>query len=179
MNEQKTNIDALLDSLDERIEPSRDLWPSIESQLPQRGSGGGFWQWRVAASVMLTAIMIGALGVPRGDLPNTVATLEIPTRDAEALRFAGFDAQFVQVREQSLDRLADQLGTLPPGTQGVILGNLQIIRDSIADINEAIEREPNNVELRQLLQIAYRQEFAIVSTVHGSAATIEQMEPGI
>ena len=56
----------------------------------------------------------------------------------------------------------------------MVIGNLKIIRASIAEINEAIELEPNNVQLRQLLQLAYRQEMAIVTTIRESANTVQR-----
>lgn len=181
MNTKDLALDALIDGLDERIEPQRDLWPDIEAAIaPQASSnGGGFWQWRIAASIMATAAMIGLLAIPRSDVANVAQQQDIPVLDDQMLRYAGFDVEFVQAHEQSIENLADQLNALPPDTQGVILGNLNVIRESIREINDAIEREPNNVQLRQLLQIAYRQELAIVSTVRQSAKTIEQTRPGI
>lgn len=181
MTEQDMKLDRLIDGLDERIAPPRDLWPDIKAAIaPETAKGsGGFWQWRFAASVMATAAMIGMLGIPRGEKVQMVQQKDVPQLNDSLVRFAGFDATFVSVHEQSLEHLADQLNALPLDTQGVILGNLRVIRESIGEINEAIEREPNNVQLRQLLQIAYQQELAIVSTVRESATTIEQMRPGI
>ncbi|MEO0576134.1 MAG: hypothetical protein AAF004_11785 [Pseudomonadota bacterium] len=181
MTDKDMRLDALIDGLDERIAPPRDLWPDIHAAIaPQSHKAtGGFWAWRVAASVMATAALIGLIGIPRGDTLQMVQQEDVPQINDELVRFAGFDAAFVQVHEQSLEHLADQLNALPPDTQGVILGNLKVIRESITEINDAIEREPNNVQLRQLLQIAYQQELAIVSTVRESATTIEQMGSGI
>ena len=103
-----------------------------------------------------------------------VAPTQVPAIDAQTLRYAGFDAQYIDVHQRSLEELAGQLDQLPPGTRDVVIGNLKIIRASIAEINDAIELEPNNVQLRQLLQLAYRQEMAIVTTIRESANTVQR-----
>ena len=172
-------LDRALEGLAREIQPPRDLWPEIDAAIAPAKER--FWQWRVAASVFATSLLIGLLLEPPGRPETPVAdagiTLEelVPVENEAVLRYSGFDAEFIAVREQSLEQLADRLADLPPATRGVILGNLNIIRQSIAEINAAIEREPNNVELQQLLQIAYRQEMAIVSTVSESASTVDRV----
>lgn len=174
MNDEKDALDRALEALDERIEPPRDLWPGIEATINEHK--GGYWQWRVAASVFAASVLVGLLIIPPGS-PDTVAGMtpsEVPAADEELFRYSGLDAEFVRVHQQSLDALADQLSNLPPATREVVIANLKIIRASIAEINEAIEREPNNVELRQLLQMAYEQELAIVRSFRRSAPTLER-----
>ncbi|MEO0365916.1 MAG: hypothetical protein AAF265_10520 [Pseudomonadota bacterium] len=171
-------LDAAIADLARDIKPDRDLWPAIDRGIQPEKS---FWQWRVAASVFATSLLIGMLLFPEGDMPPVVVENDapfenlLPDADPEVLRYAGFDAEFVRVREQSMEQLADRLQDLSPATRGVILGNLRIIRESIAEINDAIEQEPDNVQLQQLLQIAYRQEMAIVSTVTESAKAVDRV----
>ena len=174
MNEQEDRLDRALASLPDTIRPERDLWPGIEARLAK--GRGGFWQWRVAASVFAASLLVGLLIIPPAD-PEQVAGMapsEVPEADPELLRYTGLDAEFIRVHDRSLDALADQLAELPPATREVVIANLKIIRASIAEINEAIEREPNNVQLRQLLRMAYQQELAIVNGIRRTAATIER-----
>ena len=174
MNDQDDKLDTALAALPDAIAPERDLWPDIEARL-QTGRGG-FWQWRVAASVFAATVLVGMLIIPPAD-PERVAGVtpsEVPATDPELLRYSGLDAEFVRVHDQSLEALAEQLSDLPPATREVVIANLKIIRASIAEINEAIEREPNNVQLRQLLRMAYQQELAIVNGFRRSAPTLER-----
>lgn len=174
MNDQDDTLDRALATLPDSIRPERDLWPGIEARLAT--GRGGFWQWRVAASVFAATLLVGLLIIPPGD-PDQVAGYvpsEVPATDPELLRYSGLDAEFVRVHDRSLEALADQLSELPPATREVVIANLKIIRASIAEINEAIEREPNNVQLRQLLRMAYQQELAIVNSMRRSAPTLER-----
>ncbi|MEO1595785.1 MAG: hypothetical protein AAFS02_11140 [Pseudomonadota bacterium] len=175
MNDQDDALDQALAKLDDRIEPERDLWPGIEAKISERK--GGFWQWRVAASVFAASVLVGLLIIPPDDATTTVAGVtpsEVPEADEALFRYSGLDAEFVRVHQRSLDELADHLADLQPATREVVIANLKIIRASIAEINEAIEREPNNVELRQLLRMAYEQELAIVNGFRRSAPTLER-----
>ena len=171
MNDQQDALDRALEALDERIEPQRDLWPGIEAKISEKK--GGFWQWRVAASVFAASVLVGLLIIPPDNASTTVASA-VPAADEELFRYSGLDAEFVRVHQRSLDELADHLADLQPATREVVIANLKIIRASIAEINEAIEREPNNVELRQLLRMAYEQELAIVNGFRRSAPTLER-----
>ena len=174
MNDQDDKLDRELAALPDSIRPERDLWPGIEARLGKGKSG--FWQWRVAASVFAASVLVGLLIIPPSD-PTQVAGVtpsEVPATDPELLRYSGLDAEFVRVHDQSLEALADQLSELPPATREVVIANLKIIRASIAEINEAIEREPNNVQLRQLLRMAYQQELALVNSMRRSAPTLER-----
>ena len=176
MTERDDALDARLATLAERIEPERDLWPEIEAALPAPRQS--FWQWRVAASGIAAALFIGLLiGRPVGDRPlvaDQVPTA-VPHWNSELVRHASFDDAFMRDYERALASLSDQLNSLPPGTRDVVIGNLKIIRESINEINAAIDREPNNVQLRQLLQLAYRQEMAVVSSVRDSASTVRRV----
>ncbi|MFK8052646.1 MAG: hypothetical protein AB8F65_06700 [Woeseiaceae bacterium] len=163
-------------ALPRSIEPSRDLWPGIESQLQTEKTG--FWQWRVAASGLAASMLIGLLLLPPVDDKPPVAAVEqssVPSLNAQLVRHIPFDQAFMRDYERSLEQLDAQLAQMPPGTREVIVGNLKIVRESIRDINEEIDRDPNNVQLRQLLQLAYRQEMAIISMVRESALGVEQV----
>ena len=174
MSDKEDRLDRAIADLAPTIRPERDLWPGIESRLTTKRNG--FWQWRLAASVVATSVLIGMLIIPPGDRDATIAYTpsEVPAADADLFRYSGLDAEFVRVHDNALESLAEQLADLPPATREVVIANLKIIRASIAEINDAIEREPNNVQLRQLLRMAYEQELAIVNGIRRTATTIER-----
>lgn len=175
MHNNDDNIMDAAAALPKSVAPERDLWPEIASQLPARGRD--FWQWRVAASGFAASLLIGLLLLPPVDKVPGVAAGEpvaVPQLNAELVRHIPFDVEFMRDYKRTLDELDDQLAELPPGTREVIVGNLRIVRESISEINDAIDRDPNNVQLRQLLQLAYRQERSIISMVRDSAVGVEQ-----
>ena len=174
MSDREDRLDRAIADLSREIHPERDLWPGIESRLATKH--GGFWQWRLAASVFAATVLIGMLIIPPSDGGGVTAYTpsEVPHADPELFRYSGLDAEFVRVHDNALEVLAEQLSELPPATREVVIANLKIIRASIAEINEAIEREPNNVQLRQLLRMAYEQELAIVNGIRRTATTIER-----
>lgn len=159
-------------ALPSSIDPERDLWPSIAAELGHQRSD--FWQWRVAASGLAASLLIGLLLVPPIDEPPVARVQSVPMLSAELVRHAPFDAAFLRDYRRGLEALDEQLEALPPGTREVVIGNLNIVRASIRDINEAIDKDPNNVQLRQLLQLTYRQEMEILSMVRDSAVNVEQ-----
>ncbi|MEN7342930.1 MAG: hypothetical protein AAAFM81_08285 [Pseudomonadota bacterium] len=167
-------------ALPSEIAPPRDLWPGIESALETQKNDR--WQWRVAASVIATSALIGILLLPpKEDKSPGLAYIptQVPTLDAQLVRHMPFDDSYILDYREALAALDDQLAALPEGTREVVVANLKIVRASIADINQAIDNDPGNVQLRQLLQLAYRQEMAIISMVRDSVTNAEQIRTSI
>ncbi|MEM7765569.1 MAG: hypothetical protein AAF290_16000 [Pseudomonadota bacterium] len=166
-------------ALPREIAPERDLWPAIAAEIetPERSS---FWQLRLAASVFAATVLIGLmLGSPEEGKDTGKAAATLPSLNAQLVRHMPFDDNFLLNYREAIAELDEQLDALPPGTREVIAGNLEIVRESIEEINAAIDRDPNNVQLRQLLQLAYRQEMAIISMVRDSVVGAEQIRTTI
>ena len=180
MSDNERKLDRMLEALPDQIEPARDLWPQIESQL--RPASRPAWQWQIAASLLAVAVMVVATlqwPVEQGALVAQEYDDTMPMHDDQSTRYAGFESTFVVNHERSLERLSEQLAQLPDGTREIVIGNLRIIRASIEQINEAVEQEPNNIQLRRLLQSAYRAELDIISSVQESAGTLRNVRTDI
>ena len=63
--------------------------------------------------------------------------------------------------------LDSELANLSPEAREDVMRNLAVIRQAIADISQALEEEPNNGFLQELLVEAYRNELALMNRVGG------------
>ncbi|MCH7834978.1 MAG: hypothetical protein IH911_07890, partial [Proteobacteria bacterium] len=59
------------------------------------------------------------------------------------------------------------LARLSPDARAGVENNLQVIRDAINDINGALEHEPDNALLQELLLSTYHQELRVMRNVGG------------
>jgi hypothetical protein len=157
------------------VRPARDLWPEIAQRIgAATRSGRSVWSfgWAQAAAVVL--LVGGSSGVTYfamhdgGDPATTVAgattlvfepvsgsfgsqyNLGPDYRDARRNLAAGFDAG---------------LGKLAPETRAEVVTNLDAIRQAIADINRALDEEPDSVLLQELLLDVYRDELSLMNSV--------------
>ena len=74
-----------------------------------------------------------------------------------------------QLLTRDLDR---QLEALPEETRALVERNLGQMRAALAEINEALAQDPNNVLLQQLLLAAYQDELAVLMDVNRLARTL-------
>ena len=69
-------------------------------------------------------------------------------------------------------RLNRELERLSPETRADVERNLAVIRQAITDINQALQQEPDNELLQELLAKAYREEVAIMQRVGNLAQQV-------
>ncbi len=156
------------------IAPPRDLWPGIEKAIhrPKRS------RWTpmlaqaaavvllVGASSMVTYIVVkyDDENIP----PQIVVQLAPSNLVFEQAAFGPnhtLDALYGRAGgsvESNLDR---ELKKLSPEAREDINRNLAVIRQAIDDISAALEKEPNNVFLQELLVEAYGDELAMMTRV--------------
>ncbi len=63
--------------------------------------------------------------------------------------------------------LGDELDNLSPETRADVVANLEAIRQAISDINKALDEEPDNAHLQDLLLDTYRDELTLMNKVDG------------
>jgi len=154
----KANSDETLDALTARlprsIEPTRDLWPYVDAGIAPRAPRAPVWQLALAAGV--AALFVGALflGMPRAaQSDRTVAYRQ------------QLDAAYSPLRQASLTRYRARADRLEPALRRTVETNLAIIDRALAEIRVALEREPDDAELGQILKRTYEQELAIIEAV--------------
>ncbi len=145
--------DALLDlrratrALSRAIAPDRDLWPAIARRTAPRR--------RIAVPVAIAASIAAAfIGVAATKLA------ERALRDPAPVAFASMSAP--QGRALFVVQVMRPDPAVSPQTRAVVEHNLRVIQQALGEIEQAVEREPGDANLRQLLIAIHIQESALI-----------------
>lgn len=122
-------LEELVKRLPKQVEPGRDLWPDIRSQLRPRRPAAGMPFFRLAAAVLVGAIAIGTYFALRPGAPTPGNTARTAT-PAQRVKHA----------------------------QTVVARNLETVDRTIVDIRDALQHDPDNPVLYGILAEAYRQQ---------------------
>ncbi len=166
--------------LETAIAPERDLWPEIEASIdadvatvpdagPERGAPR-----RYLAQAAAVLLLVGASSAITYKLTKTEATVSPVVTGVELpARLASFGGEYPLGPDYGLAHVAVEsqlnamLAHLSPESRAGVEANLQVIRDAIAEINTALESEPDNALLQGLLVRAYREELAVMHKIGG------------
>lgn len=115
---------------------------------------------------LAAAVLLGAL-VLRGRAPVTQKpTVARIGADTSILRAVNDSTRAYEAEAQILlDRLEIQRATMRPDAVAAIDRNLRTVDVAIAELKDAIARDPNNPALRQLLATSYRQKVELLKRV--------------
>jgi anti-sigma factor RsiW len=147
--------DALLElrratrALPRAVEPARDLWPVIARRTLQKRRVS--LPLALAASVAAALIGVVATKYAEHALRAPVAASTVAVVPSAPQGRAVFVAQVVR---------ADP--AVPAQTRAVIEHNLVIIQQALAEIEQAVEHDPGDANLRQLLISIHIQESALI-----------------
>ena len=142
-------------ALPKTVEPSRDLWATIEPRIVQRATWNVqrvWWRGALAAA----AVLVIASGLYRLLPPSTA-----PYRPA-GQGWAAAQADFDRATNELLLILAAQRGRLRPETVAVVERNLAVIDAAIAESRAALACDPANAELQHLWAAAARQKVELL-----------------
>jgi hypothetical protein len=176
MNEQENDkLMAAAAKLATGVAPERDLWPGIEAAItaPVRETRPTRYWAQAAAVVLLVAASSGItfLLTSDGNQPAQIAGLQ-PDGGFDS-EFASFGAShtlgqgFQDAHNNLAAQLDLELDRLSPEARTEVEENLAVIRGAIAEINEALINEPDNVLLQDMLLKSYREELAVMRDVGG------------
>ena len=167
-SDDKLMIDAA--KLARGIAPERDLWPDIEAAIskPRRSRTPYFAQ---AAAVLL--LIAGSSFVTYTVMDTDPVIVERPVNTELGVEKASYGSQFGLSSEYQTARttlkaeMDKELARLSPEARAGVEQNLAVIREAIAQINAALEREPGNELLHELLLKTYREELDVMRKVGG------------
>jgi Putative zinc-finger len=185
---QLASLEALLeqvDALPRSLPPGADLWPAVAARLTARprraASAWPAWLRQAAAAVVFMALggALSQLLAPawrdsawRGGAPEPVAEAARPTPDADfALAETGLclaEADLLRAKEalwaavySSYDATASP-ERLPAETREVVEHNLGVIASAIQELRAALEADPGNPRLEDLLLAQHRSEIGLL-----------------
>ncbi len=162
-------------ALPRSVEPPRDLWPGIESELqgtrnvtrlrPRTASHpSGLWRVALPAAAAVLLVALTAFVTTRLVGPN-------PSRPDDITQFAGLtslqtfraaEADYRQTADDLLAALDQRREELSPETIAVVEENLQIINQAIHDAWAALENDPSQVGNGYLVASLYQKKVALL-----------------
>ena len=152
------------------ISPERDLWPGIAERIARPNRSRWTPMLAQAAAVVL---LVGAssgltfLMMKDNQPPAQVVAPDLLFETASYNSAYALGPEYLEARNEVSARLNEELERLSPESRVEVETNLALIRNAIAQINAALEQEPTNVLLQQLLLSAYQDELAMMYRVGG------------
>lgn len=156
------------------ITPERDLWPEIEAAMheekPERAAWTPYFAQAAAVVLLVAGTAAVTWNVAQNDTNPVVPPVGVTTTmDAEFASFGNFELGqgFQDARSNLAADLDLELDKLSPEARAEVEENLAVIRTAIAEINEALEQEPGNMLLQEMLLKSYREELLMMRNVGG------------
>ena len=172
-------------ALPRSVTPPRDLWPGIERQIARPTGWTGLFGWGpslvlAAAATVLVAV---AAVVWQAQAPATVHTVEMPApgpalATVAATAAAVADPVLAQAERDYeaatnvlLGTLQQRRGGLAPEDLERIQANLQVIDRALAEVRQALVKDPASPELNRMLVSTHRKKLDVLRrVVHLSTA---------
>jgi anti-sigma factor RsiW len=157
--------------------PLDELWPSIRARIEQtklvplepasgkRQAASGRARWFASIGVVAAAAIIAfAVRGRRADIGDSVIA---GPNDTSAALIAVVDSAHAYEEEARmlLDRLELQRAMLRPDAAKALDHDLHVVDVAIAELKDAVARDPNNPALRQLLATSYRQKVDLLKRI--------------
>lgn len=148
--------------------PEHDLWPGIEAAItaPKRRRWSPMLAQAAAVVLLVSASSMVTYFVVKED--QRVIEVFRPTLTAEPAAFGGrqmLGEEYRLARGQVSSQLYREIEKLSPEARADVERNLAVMRQAISAISEALEKEPDNELLQELLADAYREELSMMQRV--------------
>jgi hypothetical protein len=150
------------------IGPDRDLWPGIEQAIatPHRSR----WTPMLAQAAAVVLLVGASSGITYFTMKEEPVVIQ---QFSSELRFeqTAFGAEqslgsvYRSAQGDYQTELNEELEKLSPEVRADIEQNLALIKDAIAEINVALEQNPDNVLLQELLVKSYREQHTLLRRV--------------
>ncbi|HNP37894.1 MAG TPA: hypothetical protein PKK10_18785 [Woeseiaceae bacterium] len=158
------------------IAPQRDLWPTIAAgiQAPRTAR-----QPRYFAQAAAVLLLVAATSMLTYTLTKKApGIVEVPVATQLEVEPAAYSPRYELSSDYTLARddlqleMEKELARLSPEARVGVERNLKIIQDAIVEINTALEQEPGNILLQELLQKTYREELNVMRKVGGLTKSV-------
>ena len=138
--------------------PPVDLWPGIEARIggETRQSFAGIRAAAAAAVVGIAAVVMLSIQLPVDEQATEIQATKI---EAQPLTYG-------EARAQLVSKVGPENLTYSPKTEAVLRKNIKVIQQAMSEIEAAIDEDPNNPNLRQLLLTIYQQESQLVDSTN-------------
>jgi anti-sigma factor RsiW len=143
--------------------PSRDLWPGITERLETRRFGGN-WTFLAAAAILVLAL--AGVFLFREGRPPAPGVAAVPVSvPAESPALAAAEEDYSRASAALLAALQDRRSSLSTETMTSVEKNLEIIDQALAEVRDALRRDPDNPELTRMLAATHRKKVDVLQRV--------------
>ncbi len=185
----EAELDRRIARLPKAVEPGRDLWPDIEAQLDAGAADGDartvtrYAWWGAAAAAVCAAALLPQLlrEAPVSDDPVPMAT--VPETSTTGLDTAGQQLrlrnaavtsmepgpEYRAARAELLALLEGRLAELAPEDREIVVRNIETIRRALEEIDGALQDNPDDPLLQELMLQTYQRELDVMARVNGLA----------
>ena len=142
--------------------PERDLWPGIAERLrpPARAS----WTLLAAAAAVVLALA-GALFLRDGSTPLPGPRTVPVAVTSESPALAEAESDYARASAALLAALYERRQSFSPETIASVEKNLEVIDGALAEVREALRRDPENPELTRMLAATHRRKVDVLRRV--------------
>jgi len=194
----EAELDRRIAALPKAVEPGRDLWPGIEARLDegvQQGEDDGtpsrYLWWGAAAAAVCVAALLPLLlrDAPATGDPVPIATVPavVPSTGSQSdasgldtvgqqlrLRNAAVTSvqpgpEYQAARAELLGLLERRLQELAPEDREIVVRNIETIRSALEEIDGALQDNPDDPLLQELMLQTYQKELDVMARVNGLA----------
>jgi len=166
--ERDDELIAAAGGLATEISPDRDLWPAIEQTIvaPKRTR----WTPMLAQAAAVVLLVGASSGLTYLAVKEEPVVVEVMSAELRFERTAFGTEQTLGSVYRSAQgdyqtELDEELERLSPEVRADIEANLALIKDAINQINIALEQNPDNVLLQELLVRSYREQHTLMRRV--------------
>ena len=162
------------------IDTQEDLWPAIRARIDRskvvqlgvtsapdvRGVRRRPWL-AIASTAIAAALLIAALAEMQRWSPRDVAAVPTAT-DATFASAVDSSRMYENEARRLLNELEMQRAMMPPAARASLDSDLVVIDRSIAELKDAVARDPRNVSLQRLLAASYRQKVELIQRANNA-----------
>ncbi|HXK11778.1 MAG TPA: zf-HC2 domain-containing protein [Vicinamibacteria bacterium] len=165
-------------ALPRSVSPPRDLWPEIA----RRVAPGRSWSWfpgrvRPVALAAAATVVVGlAAALWHGPAPARVRTVEIPAASPRTALvsattpvsdpvLAEAEKDYEAAANALLEALQQRRARLRPETFDAVVANLEVIDRALAEVRQALVKDPQNPELTRMLVSTHRKKVDVLTRV--------------
>jgi hypothetical protein len=175
---EESRLRRLLDqaaALPRDMKPGRDLWPAIAARLEEGAVGAeaperAARSWRspvalaAAAAVLLAVAALvtkgGRVGIGVAEQP--AAPVAQPAAAGERAHVQEAETEYLRATGQLMDALNTRRGSLSPETLRAVDENLRTIDDALRQVRAALEKDPGNRQLTQMLASTHQKKLDLL-----------------
>jgi len=160
-------LEAMWPAIRERIERGKVRALPASASAARRPWRGVWIGAGTAAAVICLALLLRVRPhEPPGSAPPAGSFVPNGATPTPAADSTGTSQAEIQ---RLLDEIELEKAMLPPATAAVADSDLRAIDQAIAELKEAIARDPNNPALRQMLAASYKQQQDLLRRLHNAS----------